>query len=322
MSPSAQQRNARDAARRSTFGARSVLLVGGVALIALVATGCGKSTSATPPDPSTSATAQGGTPPAASGKIAQVTASYIEVQSTDVQTTVNYNADTVITAQVATTSAAVITGACVSLTSEAAPTVSPGTASTSAAPVTASTVQIIPTSNGTCSFAAASGFAGLGAGTNRAPGSGGPTNRPSARPSVSRSGGPGAFGRGGAFGGTRVIGTVVSVAGSTVVVDETTFSRPTGSSASASPTPSTQPRTVVLAATTTYTTTQKSTAAALVTGQCAIVQGPADSTGAVTATDIAVTDPVNGSCFGGRTGGNGFGRNGFGSPTGGSSTGG
>jgi hypothetical protein len=73
--------------------------------------------------------------------------------------------------------------------------------------------------------------------------------------------------------------------------------------------------TVTLAATTAFTTTQTGTAAAIVVGQCARATGTADSTGAITAQDLTISAPTNGSC----TSGFGF-RGGFGGGAGGAAS--
>lgn len=60
-----------------------------------------------------------------------------------------------------------------------------------------------------------------------------------------------------------------------------------------------EPRSVTVSATTTWTTTEAATASALTVGRCVSATGEADDTGAVTATLIAVSDPVDGECVGG-----------------------
>jgi hypothetical protein len=100
---------------------------------------------------------------------------------------------------------------------------------------------------------------------------------------------------------------VVSVSGSTIVVASRSFGPGAGASPAAS-TGTTTNKTVTLTSATKITTVQSATAAAATAGRCVTAQGKTDSTGAVAAASIAVTDPVNGQCttgfggFGGRRG--------------------
>jgi hypothetical protein len=109
-------------------------------------------------------------------------------------------------------------------------------------------------------------------------------------------------------------GSVVSVSGSTIVVaarDFTGGTSSTGSSGSAT----TTNKTVTLTAKTKITGERSATSTAVKVGRCATARGSADSSGAVKATSISITDPVDGSCtgfggfagFGGRQGGGGSG---------------
>jgi hypothetical protein len=94
---------------------------------------------------------------------------------------------------------------------------------------------------------------------------------------------------------------VVSVSGSTVVVAAREFT-------SGSTSPTTANRTVTLDSSTTITSEKSATASAVKVGRCATAQGEADSSGTVTATHLAITDPVDGQCGGfGGFGGGGFG---------------
>ena len=62
--------------------------------------------------------------------------------------------------------------------------------------------------------------------------------------------------------------------------------------------------TVTTSADTTYTTTASATATDVKVGVCVTSRGETDDTGALTATSIAVSDPVDGECAvgGGRAG--------------------
>ena len=66
---------------------------------------------------------------------------------------------------------------------------------------------------------------------------------------------------------------------------------------------------VTTSSATTYTTTAKATAADVKVGRCLNARGKTDSTGAVTATTVALSTPVDGECGGGffrsRSGGTG-----------------
>jgi hypothetical protein len=97
-------------------------------------------------------------------------------------------------------------------------------------------------------------------------------------------------------------GQVTAVSGSGFTVAAETFAGRQGSAASAPTTPSGTPSlttravTVTTTGATTYTTTKAATAAALSVGKCVSARGATDSTGAVTATTIAVTPAVGGAC--------------------------
>ena len=75
---------------------------------------------------------------------------------------------------------------------------------------------------------------------------------------------------------------------------------------------------ITLTASTTYSQRTSATAADLAVGKCATAIGTADSTGAVTARSISLSQPVSGSCT---SGFGGFGRGGGGAPGQGGSTG-
>jgi Domain of unknown function (DUF5666) len=107
--------------------------------------------------------------------------------------------------------------------------------------------------------------------------------RPSGqRPSGFPSGGPG----GGQGRAAFANGTVSSVSGSTIVI----AARQPGSNGA------TTDRSVTVDGSTKLTTQQATTASSLKVGLCVAAQGSADSTGAVTATSVRMSDPVNGQC--------------------------
>jgi hypothetical protein len=288
--------------------------MGGVGLIAVVAalsvtlaacSGSSASGSGTPsPAAATNSLAGGGAgsgsrsagaAPAAVGTIAAVSNASMEVQDpTTGQTTVNFSAATRITAQQTVSLAAVKPGVCVTATSAAASggssaTPSAGAGASQAQPrtITASTVVIMPATNGSCTGR----FAGGG---QRRSGSASPSTAPSQLPSSGA--------RAGGF-ANIVTGQVEAVSGSTITVQSVrrTFSSP-------SATPTSVVDTVDVTPATTYSETVSATASALVVGKCATAVGKTDTSGAVTATRIAVTDPGPQGC---RVGGRfGFGGNG------------
>jgi hypothetical protein len=139
--------------------------------------------------------------------------------------------------------------------------------------VTATTVRISQPVDGSCQ----GGFGGRGSGPSGPP-SGMPSGAP---PSGGSGGGPRAFGSG-------ALGAVTAVSADGFTVDST---RP-GSDDS-------QSVAVTVSADTTYSTSADADGSALKVGRCVQATGAADSTGAITATRIGVSDPVDGQCGGG-----------------------
>jgi hypothetical protein len=149
--------------------------------------------------------------------------------------------------------------------------------------------------NGQCT----GGFGGFGGATPS--GSAAPSGAPSAGPGgqAPPSAQPQDGQRFGAGFSQRTNGTVASVTGNTIVVTQTDPQ-----------TQQTTQRAVAVTGSTTYTKAGSATTDALKVGQCAVVQGSADSKGAVTATSIEVSSPPAGSTtcnpgFGGGRGRNG-----------------
>ncbi len=282
---------------RPRIGATALLLASGVAVAVLLA-GCSGGSSPRPspaggsPAPSRPGAGGGagrGGPPATSGTIAEVAADTIEVQDQATgQVTVKYTAKTSFTQTQATTLSDVRAGTCVlasAMPNRRGSTSSAPADPTSTTSFTAATVVISKAVNGKCTVA---GFGGVARpnGT-RSPRSG--DQFPSGVPSGARR--SGAPGDGFAF-AARAAGTVRSVSASTITVSGTTFR--------------TSPAvtyTVKVDASTKFSQIVAATAKALAVGQCATAIGPADDTGAVTATSIRISAPTNGSCsvrFGGR----------------------
>lgn len=260
---------------------RAVVGITGVFLLAACSdAAAGSHVSTTPPSsPASQGQGNGGPDvrgPAASGTVAAITGKTMQVQNPQTgQVAVTWTSSTKFSHQVRTTLAAVKAGDCVTAV---------GTSGTSfdAASFTAANLVV---GTGTC---------GLGNG-QRPSGrpSGFPSDRPSGFPSGRR---PSGFPSGRQRSGAIASGKVTSIIGQTLVIAARQF----GSSGTAS-------RTVTVTSDTKITTDAATTAASVKVGKCVTAEGKADSTGAVTATQVRITDPVNGRCavVFGRLGGNG-----------------
>ncbi|WP_328531624.1 DUF5666 domain-containing protein [Nocardioides sp. NBC_00368] len=207
----------------------------------------------------------GGGMPGASGEIAAIDGSTLQVQSSDSQTAVTYTDETTISHQVEAALADVTVGSCVMVTT--ADGSEPGETA-----VAAGTVRITEKTDGTCSDGG--GFGG-GQRPEGAP-SDIPSDMPSDMPDGMASGGPGGRGTSGEV-------TSVSATGFTVAAT----SRDSEETASVN---------VTVGADTTYATTETATKSALTVGRCVTATGETDETGAVTAERISVSDPVDGEC--------------------------
>jgi hypothetical protein len=216
--------------------------------------------------------------------VAAISGSDLEVQNpTDGQVTVHLTGTTKIIATVPATAADVKVGGCAVVqpaisrtpggtSSAAPPSVDP------AAPVAARSVTLTDAVAGSCT----AGPRGL-----RGPG-GSPSGSPSARPTNAPRTGSGAF-RGRSAAGLI---TAVTAGGFTV--------------RSAGRTGNSTLITVTTTAQTTYSRSQNATPAAIKVGSCVVAQGSVDSTGAVTASSLAVQAPTASGCrtgFGRRQGG-------------------
>ena len=274
----------------------------------LFASACGGGTPATAgatSAPTTTASGGGGNPaggarafPGATGLLAQIDGTTLQVQSTDAQTAVTYSSGTKFSNTVATQRSSLVVGDCVQVrsprpasgTANTPPTAVPGAAT---GPITAASVDISPAVNGTCSV-----LGGLGAPGARPPGASGDATRPPGAPSgqTRGPGGAGGSGFGGGFGGFGAFGKVTAVNGTSFSVES---SRPQSGSATGAPTT----RVVDTTAATTYLRTAASTSKALAVGLCVTALGKASDTGAIAATSISLRPAQNGSCssgFGGR----------------------
>jgi len=270
----------------------------------LFASACGGGTSATAgatSAPTTTASGGGGNTasgarafPGATGLLAQIDGTTLQVQGTDAQTAVTYSSGTRFSNTVATQRSSIVVGDCVQVrsprpasgTGNPPPTAVPGAAT---GPIMAASVDISPAVNGTCSV-----FGGLGAPGARPPGASGDATRPPGAPSSGQTRG------GNGFGGLGAFGKVTAVNGTSFSVES---SRPQSGSATTG-TPTT--RIVETTAATTYTRTAAATAKALAVGLCVTALGKASDTGAIAATSISLRPAQNGSCS------SGFGRRGQG----------
>ena len=238
----------------------------------------GASPSATASPSSTAPRTAGQFGPAASGTVAAISGTTMQVQNQAVgQVAVSWTRTTKFTQAVTSTvSAAVKAGKCV---------VAVGPTGTSASDVsfTASTLVVTSPVNGEC----ARGFGGGGTGERR-PGfpSGAPSGRPSGVPTGGR------YGTGGAVS----IGKITSVSGGTFMI-----------AAQSGSTTATTPKTILTDSSTKVTSDSATTSTSLKVGKCVTARGKTDSTGTVAATSVGISNAVNGQCtngFGGlRNGG-------------------
>ena len=272
---------------------RSIVLAVGIASVAAVTLAARSSSggggTATTPATATPANAAptgapanagGGFGPvaAASGEIAQIAGTTVQVQNTNTQTAVTYSGKTTFSISTATTRSAIKVGSCIVAT----------TGSTAGS--SANSVRITD---------CARQVGGFGTGPGRFRPGGAPSGVPSAfpsgaRPSAFRSGArpsgfpSGAPGRAGGF-GRAVFGKVSAISGSTITV--TPLAR--GASGAGGK------QTVQVSSATKYTTTVRTTHKALKVGLCAVVQGATMSNGAVQARSISLSHKSGGTCSAG-----------------------
>jgi hypothetical protein len=292
---------------------RRILALAALGVAAVTLAACGSSSSASTTSTTKAKAAgggrgrfgAGGARPGTSGTIAAITGTSLEVQNpTTGQTTVTYTSATTFDQTVSAAASGVTVGSCISAFGKPTSTSSTGK-SAFGGPVTATTVTISQPVSGSCT----GGFGGGGFG-----GGAGGTGRPGGFTRGTGAGGraPGGAGRfrggaGGQFGAAS--GQVTAVSGSTATVSEVNPSTKATSSV-----------VITLTASTTYSQRTSATAADLAVGKCATAIGTADSTGAVTARSISLSQPVSGSCTSG-FGGFGRGGGGGGAPGQGGSTG-
>ena len=173
--------------------------------------------------------------------------------------------DTTFTQQVDATFADVTVGSCVVVTS--------------ADDDTAETVRIMDASD--------DGGCGFGGGGGQRP-EGAPSGMPSGLPSDRPEGGDMPSGGPGGGRGFGTVGEVTAVSGTGFTVSATQPGADDATDVS-----------VTVGDDTTYTTNAKATSNAVKVGVCVNAQGDSDDTGAVTATSVSVSQPVDGECTGG-----------------------
>ena len=255
--------------------------------------------------------------PGASGSVAAITGSSMEVQSEQSgQVTVNWSTSTTFSETVAVAASSVAAGDCVTVT---------GTVAKKTKKLTAKTVTISQPTAGSCSTGGFGGAGGAGGGGGRfgggTPPSGG--TRPSGAAGGSGEAPAGGPGGGGAGRPTTsntgfASGTVKTVTSSTLTItgiSSAAFSGTApkkGAKSSASTKKAATPKTttvkIALASSTTYTEGQSAASSALAVGDCVTATGSDDSTGAVSATSVHITSTGGKTCttgFGGFGGGAG-----------------
>ena len=279
-------------------GRRPAIAVAATAVAAVVLAACSSSAKPSAAASSSSGAGSGagvagpgsaqGARPATSGQIAAISGDSMEVQNpTDGQVTVTFTATTAFTQTVTISAKAIVTGDCVSAVaaaSGAAPSAATGASPTPATAITTTMVAVSAPRNGSCAGPR------IATGQRQAR----PSGAPSSLPSASRTRG--------AFGalGQAVFGQVTSVSGSSLVVHE-----------AARGTQGARDVTVTTDSATVITEQRAASAAALQVGKCISATGTANSTGAVAATRIAISNPTANGC------GTTFGRFGRGTATGG-----
>jgi hypothetical protein len=263
---------------------RATLAIASAVLLAASLTACGGDDATATDDSGATTDQQGaapsadqagpGTLPGASGEIAAISGKTMQVQSaTSGQVAVSWTAKTAFTQQVEAALADVEVGSCVLVESDADAEAGDGE------PVAATAVRITEATDDGCT----AGFGGPQAGVG-GPG-GGPTDMPSDMPTDRPTDMPSDMPSDMQvrMGGTA--GEVVAVAADGFTVSTTLPGEDDPTSVE-----------VTVAKATTYTRMADADATALEVGRCVSATGDTDSTGAVTADRVSITDPVDGQC--------------------------
>ncbi len=300
------------------------VLLGSVALIAAACSSSPSSTANQSGSSSSSTLPPRPTTPAASGTVAALTGTSMEVQNPSTgQVTVSWTPTTSFTEILISSASDVAAGDCVTVTG------TPAFGAGISGPLSAMSVSVTPPpSSGSCTSAGGFGGAfisgrggfrsGTGGGAARANGgtspNGGTFPSGGAGPSVIRN-----F----SFASGKV--TAVSAGGFTVegILRSGAFRRaaPSGSGSKSTTTTTTTPKAtsidVTTSSTTTYSEITNAAASNLAVGKCVTARGPADQTGAITATAIDIRSPGPNGCTAGFRGFGGGGAGGGASPAGG-----
>ncbi len=236
--------------------------------------------------------------PGAAGEVVAVTGSTAQVQSqrdgqVTGQTAVSWTGSTTFTQQVSAKLTDIAVGACVMVRSADV-----SGSSTDTGAVAAGTVRIVSPSGEDCSMGGLDdnrpGQGSGRGGETPSPQEGAPEGMPSGGPSRMPPGGTG--GRpGGGFGGA--FGKVTAVSSAGFAVEST----PPGASGADSETSTVE---VTVGSDTTYTKQADAEAGDVKAGVCLQARGESDSVGAIAATTVSLSQPVDGSC-------GGFGMGGF-----------
>lgn len=229
---------------------------------------------AAPQQPNQDQGGGGGGAPGVSGLIAEVTDQTMQVQGQDGQTAVTWTDATTFTAQVAGTASDVVVGSCVVAIGDSEDAVT--------------RVTVTQAEDGACSMGGMRGGGGQ-APDGQTPPSGRPTGMPSGMPSGGPTGVPSGMPSGGPQGlGAMTAGLVTAVDGSTVTVTQTAPGSTEETTSS-----------FTLSADATVTATAAATSADAIVGSCASARGETDSTGALTATSVSLSQATDGQCGGG-----------------------
>lgn len=279
--------------------ARRVAAACGTGVLLVGAAGCGSSS----PQPASAGTnsyggstgqqgATSGQFPGADGKVAAVTGSTAQVQSQqNGQVAVTWTSATAFTKQVTVKLSDVKVGDCVVATPAVSSSTSSTTPTAPATAITATSVRITAPVNGTCSPAGRFGTGTVRGGNGPGGSFGGqPPSGAEGGTGPQLNGGTGGTGRGQfRFGGFGAFGKVTALTSNGFTVTET---RPGASGSTTAPTSVA----VTTTSATTFSTTAKAAASDVKVGVCVRATGKTDDTGAITASTIAVTPPVNGVC--------------------------
>ncbi|MCU1599430.1 MAG: hypothetical protein JWO22_139 [Frankiales bacterium] len=265
---------------------KKLVILAALPVVAACSSGGSGTTAAEPQTSVSRGTQQQQRFPGATGLIAAIDGTTLQVQSSTEQTAVTYSARTAFTDTVKVTAAAVVVGSCVNVrdnTGRPSASTTPDPSATRATTITAVSVSVTAAASGSCT----GGFGGNGGAGGSGPQGTPPPGftPPSGAPTGTR-----AFG-GGGFGGAN--GKVVSRSATGFVVE----SNVPGQTASTT--------TVTTTGTTTYTAQKKATSSALEVGECVTARGQADSSGTVAATSIAIRPKTGTTCdqgFGARRG--------------------